>query len=185
MTRTSGERRPGPTTPVVKRVLWRAGWWLVFVTVLDVGFGLLLGSVMWWLGWTRPPIKDFFVTLAGIGGALLIAYSVTVTQVLPALVRHAMRDETALTTNVFGRLLGFALAVALAAVIGLGTCLALVHEPFTRSQWLVMGLFGVGLFTLGVLALAVGVGTLIYVLLFLYESPAGDAVDANGLPLGS
>lgn len=174
MPRILGELLPGTKSLVPKRVLWRAGWWLIFVTLFDVGLGLLLGSGMWWLGWKRAPDPDFFATLAGIGGTLLIAYSVTVTQVLPALVRHAIRPETALTTDVFGNMLGFALAVALAAVVGLGTCLALVPDRLGRSQWLGMGLFGVSLFTLAVLALAIGLGTLIYVLLFLHGSPSGD-----------
>jgi hypothetical protein len=140
---------------------------------------------MRWLGWKHPPSKDFAATLAGIGGAFLIAYSITVTQVFPGLVRHAVRPETALTTDMFAGLLGFALGVAFAAVVGLGSCLALGEEPIRHSQSLVMYFFGVGLFTIGVLACAIGLGTLIYVLLFLFASPGGDAVDANGLPLGS
>jgi hypothetical protein len=182
MSRISGELLHGPRSHVLLRVLRSAGQWLVLGAVVDIGLGVLVGSSMWWLNWRRPPTGDFFVTLAGIGGALLIAYSVTVTQVFPGLVRHAARSDTALTMDVFGRVLGFALAVAFGGVIGLSTCLALVHDSLTRSQWLAMSLFGVSVFTAAVLALAVGLGTLIYVLLFVYESLRADEPVSDGLP---
>lgn len=164
------------------RVLRSTARWLVLGTAVDIGLGVLLGSSLWWLNWRRPPTGDFFITLAGVGGALLIAYSVTVTEVFPGLVRHAARSDTALTMDAFGRFLGFALAVALAGVVGLSTCLALVHDPLTRNQWLSMSLFGVSAFTTAVLALAIGLGTLMYVLLFVYESVPGDATDTDVSP---
>jgi hypothetical protein len=169
MNGTPAERNSGAERSV-KVVLWKAGWWLGLVVLIDIGVGLLLGSGMWWLGWTHPPIKDFFVTLAGIGGALLVAYSVTVTQVLPVFVRHAVRGKTVnITTGQFAQVFGFALGVALAAVVGIGACLALVREPLSQAHWWLMGLFGVGVFTLAVLGAAIGLGTMLYVFLFFEE----------------
>ena len=160
-------------TPVgsylIRDILWSSIGWLALVTVVDVGVGVLVGSGMWWLGWTDTPIKDFFVTLAGLGGALLIAYSVTVTQVLPIFVRNAVRNNRVkVTAGRFGPGFGLALGVALAAVIGIGACLALVRDPSGRHWWL-MALFGVGLFTLVVLAVAIGLGTMLYVFLFFED----------------
>jgi hypothetical protein len=125
---------------------------------------------MWWLGWTHPPIKDFFVALAGIGGALLIAYAVTVSQVMPIFVRNAVRSQTVnLTTPRVAQAFGSTLGVALAAVVGIGASLALVRDPVRETHWLLMGLFGVSLFTLGLLGCAIGLGTVLYVLLFVEE----------------
>ena len=104
----------------VGEVLSRAARGLALVTVLEVGVGLLLGSGAWWLGWTRPPIKDFFVALLG---------------------------------------------VALSAVVGIAACLALVREPPKHPQWVFMGLFGIGFFTIGALGAAIGVGTMLYAFL--------------------
>lgn len=160
----------GAKRSLIREVLGTAGWWLTLVSIVDIVLGLLLGSGMWWLGWTRPPIKDFLVALAGLGGALLIAYSVTVSQVLPLFARHAVGGKTAsITTDAFGRVFGFALGVALAAVIGMGACLALIRGPLRHAHWWLMALFGVSLFTLGVLALGIGLGTALYVFLVVEE----------------
>lgn len=155
---------------VVSEILREAGCWLLLVSVVDVGAGLLSGSCVWWLGWTRPPIKDFFVALAGIGGALLIAYSVTFSQVLPVLGRNAVRaDGAGASLRRFRRIVGSALGVAAAAVVGIGACLALVRDPLEHVHWWAMGLFGVSVLTLGALGLAIGLGTALYVFLFFEE----------------
>lgn len=170
MTAGSEHDRFGTRSEAIRRLLGDAGIWLVLASLIDIGVGVLFGSSVWWLGWKRAPIKDFFVALAGIGGALLIAYSVTVSQVLPMLGKNAVRGEEAhFSIPAFGRIFGSALGVAMAAVVGLSACLALVRDPLEHTQWLAMALFGVSIITLGVLALAVGLGTTLYVFQFFEE----------------
>lgn len=170
MTEAAGGRTREARGAAIRATLWRTGSWTVVVAVADVGIGLLLGSAAWWLGWTRPPIKDFFVTMAGLGGALLIAYSVTVSQVLPVFVRNVVRGGGVdLTTGQLGSMLGSTLGIATGAIAGIGASLVLVRDPIVHPQWVWIGLFGVSVLTLAALALAIGLGTVIYVLLFFEE----------------
>jgi hypothetical protein len=158
------------TTAAIRLVARTAALQVPCVAVLDLGLGVLVGSVMWWSGWTHPPIKDFFAALAGLGGTLLIAFSVTVTQVLPVFVRNAVRNDAVnIGMHGFAQIFGAVLGVALAAIVGLGACLVLIHDPRPAHWWL-MSLFGVSVVTMSVLALAIGMGTMLYVVLFFDES---------------
>jgi hypothetical protein len=139
---------------------------VVGTALLDVGLGVLLGSAMYWLGWTRPPIKDFFVALAGIGGALLVAYAVTAAQmgtVMKDTAKKASDLDASDIPAIYGAFVALVLGVALAAMVGISASLALVRDPPTSADWLLMALFGVSLFTLGVLALVILYGSMIVV----------------------
>lgn len=166
MSAAAGGRTPEARSSVIRATLWSTGWWTLLATIADVGLALLLGSLAWWLGWTRPPIKDFFVTMAGLGGALLIAYSVTVSQVAPVLVRNT---GAKLTPGRLGSMFGATLGIAASAIVGIGASLALVRNPIAHPQWVWIALFGVSVVTLAALALTIGLGTAVYVFLFFEE----------------
>jgi hypothetical protein len=130
-----------------------------FFGVIIVGF--VLGTAAHALGWARPPSQAFFLALAGLGGALLIAFTVVGTQLLPTISKlistsdtsNVERRELALRT-IYTLPSAFA-AVGLVGVVGIGTCLAMVDAPLSRSHWWLMALTGISVFTVALVAVMV------------------------------
>jgi hypothetical protein len=127
--------------------------------ILAIGFGL--GALVTVFGWNRPPSQAVFITLAGLGGVLLIAYTVAGIQVLAALQTMIMNsnkddaDTMVLLLQAIWSMPAACAAIAIDGAIGTACAVALIDAPLRSKHWWLMSLTGVSILTIALLAFAV------------------------------